>query len=210
MPNTTNDEILEMVRTQLERDNPPDTKALYGRAARIDESVRELDLRQFNAKYVLQVRRQMKDDKKGPKQAEQETTAQGDAEVGDEDHKRVMELVQAAVEDDPEVGSKALYERAQEAVPAVANLSVQQFHARYPLQVKRQRARERKQAAEADERPASPEPDKQEPAGQARARARTVLLELARDVVTADRAELIDIWANLDEYADELVAALTE
>lgn len=49
--------ILEMVREQLNRPNPPSTEALYGRAVRIDESIRELSLRQFNARYPLRVRR---------------------------------------------------------------------------------------------------------------------------------------------------------
>lgn len=51
--------ILAMVREQLQRPNPPGTEALYGRAALIDESIRELSLRQFNARYVLRVHRQM-------------------------------------------------------------------------------------------------------------------------------------------------------
>lgn len=51
--------ILRMVRTQLQRINPPSTEALYGRAARIDESIRDLTLRQFNARYPLRVRREM-------------------------------------------------------------------------------------------------------------------------------------------------------
>lgn len=56
---TKRDEVLDMVRRQLHRANPPSTEALYGRAARIDNSLRELSLRQFNARYPLQVRREM-------------------------------------------------------------------------------------------------------------------------------------------------------
>lgn len=33
----TEEEILDMVRRQLKRPNPPGTEVLYGRAARIDE-----------------------------------------------------------------------------------------------------------------------------------------------------------------------------
>lgn len=51
--------ILEMVRQQLQRTNPPSTEALYGRAARIDPAIREFTLRQFNARYPLRVRREM-------------------------------------------------------------------------------------------------------------------------------------------------------
>lgn len=55
-----NEEVLEMVRRQLERDPPPDTRALYGRAAHLDDSVFDLSLRQFNALYVLRVKRERK------------------------------------------------------------------------------------------------------------------------------------------------------
>lgn len=52
------DPVMAMVRRQLERENPPDTKALYGRAIRIDPSLRELSLRQFHAKYPLKIKRE--------------------------------------------------------------------------------------------------------------------------------------------------------
>lgn len=55
-----NEEVLEMVRRQLRRDPPPNTRALYGRAAHLDESVFDLSLRQFNALYVLRVKRERK------------------------------------------------------------------------------------------------------------------------------------------------------
>lgn len=48
-----------MIRRQLRRRTPPGTASLYGRAVRIDGSVRELSLRQFNAKYVLRVKREL-------------------------------------------------------------------------------------------------------------------------------------------------------
>lgn len=53
--------VVEMVRNQLtRRKTPPNVKALYGRAVRINEEIRELSLRQFNALYPLQVRRELK------------------------------------------------------------------------------------------------------------------------------------------------------
>jgi hypothetical protein len=52
------DAIMSMVRRQLDRANPPDTKALYGRAIRLDPSIRELSLRQFHAKYPLKIKRE--------------------------------------------------------------------------------------------------------------------------------------------------------
>lgn len=53
--------VVKMVRDQLvRRKSPPNVKALYGRAIRINEQIRDLSLRQFNALYPLQVRRELK------------------------------------------------------------------------------------------------------------------------------------------------------
>lgn len=52
------DPVMAMVRRQLDRDNPPDTKALYGRAIHLDSSIRDLSLRQFHAKYPLKIKRE--------------------------------------------------------------------------------------------------------------------------------------------------------
>lgn len=59
-PETPNPAVTAMVREQLERSPPPPLAALYGRAVRIDPRIRKLTLRQFNARYPLQVRRAMK------------------------------------------------------------------------------------------------------------------------------------------------------
>lgn len=58
MDSEKQDKILEMVRRQLARAEPPSTEALYGRAVRIDASVRELTLRQFHARFPLRVYRE--------------------------------------------------------------------------------------------------------------------------------------------------------
>lgn len=52
------EDVLAMVREQLDRDPPPSTTALYGRAAAINSDIYELSLRQFHAKYPLRVKRQ--------------------------------------------------------------------------------------------------------------------------------------------------------
>lgn len=77
------EEILDMVRRQLRRSNPPDTEALYGRAARIDGGIRDLSLRQFNARYPLRVRREMARAEKagGEKEKVSEETVEGSMET---------------------------------------------------------------------------------------------------------------------------------
>ncbi len=52
------EDVLAMVRRQLDRDPPPSTAALYGRAARINRDIYDLSLRQFHAKYPLRVKRE--------------------------------------------------------------------------------------------------------------------------------------------------------
>lgn len=64
-PKETDPRVLDMVREQLRRDPPPPLGALYGRAVRIDPRIRQLDLREFNARYALRVRRQLKAEENG-------------------------------------------------------------------------------------------------------------------------------------------------
>lgn len=52
------EDVLEMVRRQLDRDSPPSTTALYGRAVQINRDIYDLTLRQFHAKYPLRVKRE--------------------------------------------------------------------------------------------------------------------------------------------------------
>lgn len=91
-----NEDVLEMIRTQLGRSNPPGTEALYGRAARIDESIRQLDLRQFNAKYVLRVHRERKRrEEEEPESATQRETP----ELTDGARERVRDVLLAFAKD---------------------------------------------------------------------------------------------------------------
>ena len=64
-PKGTDPEVLEMVRQQLRRDPPPPLSALYGRAVRLNPEIRRLDLREFNARYALRARRQLKAEENG-------------------------------------------------------------------------------------------------------------------------------------------------
>ena len=78
----TNEDVLEMVRRQLERDPPPPTSALYGRAARIDRDVYDLSLRQFHAKYPLRVKRERARAERDAAHEEERSPADGDGGVG--------------------------------------------------------------------------------------------------------------------------------
>lgn len=64
-----------------------------------------------------------------------------------ETSERVMDMVRREVEKNPDVSSQELFEKAKKIDDGVGKLSVRQFHARYPLQVKRSRARSRGRGA---------------------------------------------------------------
>lgn len=62
------------------RQDPPRSEALYARVDRIQESIRELSLRQFNARYPLRVRREMAREKKAA--AKESETKKVDKDTG--------------------------------------------------------------------------------------------------------------------------------
>lgn len=58
-----------------------------------------------------------------------------------ETNERVMEMVRRELEKDPSVGNEKLQEKAARIDPSLAQLTTRQFHAKYPLQVKRAKKR---------------------------------------------------------------------
>lgn len=65
----TDARILEMVRKELEKDRAAKTEDLFAKAQKIDPAVSKLTIRQFHAKYPLQIKRAMKrgGDKRAPR-----------------------------------------------------------------------------------------------------------------------------------------------
>lgn len=53
---------------------------------------------------------------------------------------KVMAMVEAELAKNPDTGSSDLFEMAKAEEPSIGELSLRQFHARYPLQVKRRAA----------------------------------------------------------------------
>jgi hypothetical protein len=144
---------------------------------------------------------------------------------------RVMEMVRRALDKDPDARSATLYEQAKKVDRRVGQLSLRQFHALYPLTVKRQQAgsrRARKKAA-----PAGAAVRRGRPAGSGRGpgrpprksaaetvsssaiatdggrdNVRGVVLELVAAVARAeDKSELIKVLGEIDRWVDRLVRA---
>jgi hypothetical protein len=54
-------------------------------------------------------------------------------------NERVMDMVRREIDKNPDVKSQDLFEKAKRIDSGINNLSIRQFHATYPLQVKRSR-----------------------------------------------------------------------
>lgn len=129
-------------------------------------------------------------------------------------NEKVMEMVRKELEANPDAENKDLYEKAREIDASIDDLSLRQFHARYPLQVKRKRAAKRRsKKAKARKggagRAARQKPEKAAAKAVDRETVRSTLLRFARDVSAAEgKAEMIDLLSKVDDYVDDVVGAL--
>lgn len=133
-------------------------------------------------------------------------------------NEKVMEMVRKELEKNPDAENKELYQKATEVDDAIDDLTLRQFHARYPLQVKRRLAqkkgggkggrkkkkkkkRSRTKARAGSRGGASSGPDREAIRG--------TLLQFAKDVSAAEgKAEMIDLLTSVDGYVDQIVEAL--
>ena len=107
--------------------------------------------------------------------------------------------VKAALDRNPEADSKWIQAAVAARVAEAAELPLRSFHARYVLPVKRQR--------NAPKRPRAMPKD----AGtQQRVREllRSEIVELIRQSVEADKGDLVDLIASVDERADRVAQAV--
>lgn len=140
---------------------------------------------------------------------------------------KVMTFVESELEKNPDISVTDLQAKASEVDPAIADLTARQFNARYPLQVKRRKARKSEgTAAKASRR--SPKAKKSgtrsgrgrrarkakaaaSVPGDARAAVRGVVLRFASDLASAEeRKELVDVLARVDGYVDEILKATAD
>lgn len=111
----------------------------------------------------------------------------------------VMELVQERLQDDHDYSTKELKTAAEEIDEDIEELSLRQFNARYPLQVRRQVATDGAEEAETE--------DATTDEGSLRPAVRQALLDFARDVTGAeDWARVVDVVTSVDEYVDRVMA----
>ncbi len=136
----------------------------------------------------------------------------------------VMKMVRKAIEKDPDVETAALFEKARDMDSSLEELSLRQFHARYPLQVKRKlssakKKKEQKKAKKKSGGRSSGRGGKKKSSSASRGGAtagedgrqaiREGLLRFAKDVAAAeDKADLITVLTSVDDYVDEVADAL--
>jgi len=126
---------------------------------------------------------------------------------------KVMAAVEAALKKNPQASVDELFDVAKGVNSGVGRLSKRQFHARYPLQVKRRSggAKPRKAAPKkparkkaAARRPRAKQPD----AGSTREKVRGILLRFASDLAAAEaRKDVVRVVAGVDRYVDEVLKA---
>jgi hypothetical protein len=139
-----------------------------------------------------------------------------------ERNEQVMEMVVKELDKNPSVGLESLYARAKEIDSSVSELSLRQFHARYPLQVKRSRSRgaakrqkgasPRKRAAGGDKGAATRGSTQRRSRGDAtggaefdREKVRQLFLEFASEFAEAEsRKEIVRVLSSVDSYVNRL------
>lgn len=144
-----------------------------------------------------------------------------------ETNQKVMALVESEIRKNPKVSNEELFEKARKVDKNVADLSRRQFHARYPLQVRRGFSLGGRAAAAPRQAPAKAKTAAPRQAAKAKAAAETivkstggdadravvrrVLFQFARDVAAADdKAAVLAVMGDVDKYVDRVVEATAE
>lgn len=127
------------------------------------------------------------------------------AEVKD----KVMDMVRNELEKNPDAENKDLYEKATKVDGSIGDLTLRQFHARYPLQVKRQKA-QKKRGGKRKKKASSSTRRRDKRTSVDRQKVRDTLLQFAKDVSAAEgeAATLIDVLEDVDRYVEQVVKAV--
>lgn len=140
----------------------------------------------------------------------------------DETNPKVMELVEKELEKNPDASVDELWDKARKIDPSVAKLTKRQFHARYPLQIKRRKSRGSKKKTTSRKKRASGKPAAKKATGKRASRkesspaaptanreaVRTVFLAFASDLAAAEaRKDVVKVLAGVDTYVNRAMKA---
>ncbi len=121
-----------------------------------------------------------------------------------ETNEKVMALVERELEQDPDASVKILYGKAVKVSADIGKLSHRQFHARYPLQVKRRKSQSKR--GERKRRRSTRSTRSGDSNGAQREKIRKVFLDFASDLTAAEeRKELVSLVAGIDRYVDRVL-----
>lgn len=119
---------------------------------------------------------------------------------------RVMQFVKAELERDPEVTTSELFEKAKKVDAGLSELSLRQFNARFPLQIKRKKsmAASRKGGKSRSRASTSSGVDRRRANQSRRDALREVFLRFASNLASAEeRKDVVRVLAGVDAYVDE-------
>ena len=137
---------------------------------------------------------------------------------------KVMQLIEKELKKNPKATAKELQQKAKAVSASVGKLSVRQFHAKYPLQVRKKLApkkprraapkkprRAAPKARAAPKKPRSAAPKATAARGQVNREAiRDTLMTFAKDLSDAEgKSETIAVLRKLDTYIDAIIRAAT-
>lgn len=118
----------------------------------------------------------------------------------------VMEMVAQELDRDGKVSVEALFEKAREIDSSIDELSLRQFHARYPLPLKRARSKGKRDAGARKGKPSKPGRSRSpspQVKGSSRDEVRRIFLDFAGELARAEsRAAIVDVLARVDEFVD--------
>jgi len=134
---------------------------------------------------------------------------------------KVMEYVERELAKNPDVSNDTLLEGAKKIDKSVTQLTPRQFHAKYPLQVKRRSGKPRAKSAK---KKSSPKASRRTAASRSRRatkrksaapassagedRVRSVMMKFAKDLSSADsQVETIEVLSNMDRYVSDIMKA---
>lgn len=120
---------------------------------------------------------------------------------------KVMDFVQQELAKDPGISTAELYERAKKVDSGVSKITLRQFNARFPLQVKRKNSMEAAPGGRR-KRGAGLRARTRKAVDQRREAVREIFLRFAGDVSGAeDPRELIRVITEVDVYVDQAIKA---
>jgi hypothetical protein len=113
---------------------------------------------------------------------------------------KVMEFVQKELQQDPKQSTTELFEKAKKMDTGVGKLSLRQFNARFPLQIKRNQAMKSGRRSGRTRRRGGRTSREQA--------MREVFLRFATDLTASDeRKDLVAVLARVDKYVNDAMKA---